>query len=414
MVGGILLIVIAKPVGIITAIAFGVWWLLLHLTADARQKRAVAAAKNAHQQECDRLDAEYEYLCAPIEEANERIKAAWNAAKEELDAQYHRACKKVDAENRRLLAPWEAVKAAIEEEHKRRCQEIDQENRYLTAKVEEANAARIAEHERAYKAVETANRHLTEAWQASTAARAEAHAKACREIDETNRRMLSAWEAVNAPWLAEVKRLKQQLASAEAEINRLEAALYDQRKTISEQFERKKRGAEGVVSTHSKVKQQYDSDMREAEQDSKRIHMEQHLDSFLIRQAKIKGITSERVLSLESFGIETANDIDMLNTQKVPGIGPVLTGRLFDWKNTVATKFVLKMALPEAERHRIASRYAPVFLPLIQSVQAAIRDLELFGESQRNQDRERINAIRTAVKTTAIVAANLNALNQLV
>ena len=144
--------------------------------------------------------------------------------------------------------------------------------------------------------------------------------------------------------------MKQELAAAEFEINRLERALQDQRRMCSEQFERKKREADASVVSHSKVRDQYQSDLREAEQDSRRIQMEQHLDSFLIRQAKLKGITTERVfLSLEAFGIQTANDVDMLSTTKVPGIGPVLRDRLLGWKITVASKFVLKQALPESD-----------------------------------------------------------------
>ena len=286
MLAGIVVIFIARPIGIFLAIVFGVWWMLLQMTADTRQKRSIAAGKRAHQDECDLLDAEYEDLCAPIEEANEQMKAAWNAAREALAAKYQRACKRVDAENLGTLAPWEARKSAVEEDYRQKCQEIDQENRYHKAKVDTANAALTTEHDREYKAIQTANRRLTEDWEAKTAGRNEVHAKACRDIDDDNRRMLSAWEAMNAPWLNEEKRLKQLLASAEAEIHRMEWSLFDQRKTAGEQFERKKRDADSSVASHAKVRQQYQSDLREAEQDSKRIQMEQHLDSFLIRASK--------------------------------------------------------------------------------------------------------------------------------
>jgi DNA-binding helix-hairpin-helix protein with protein kinase domain len=415
MLVGTVLFFIARPVGVLLVIVFGFWWLLLIMTADTRQKRSIAAGKRAHQNECDQLDAEYEDLCAPIEEANQQMKAAWNATKDALAARYQRACKRVDAENLATLAPWEALKSAIEEEHRQKCQEIDQENRDQKAKVDIANATLTAEHDRQFKEIQTANRRLMEDWGAKTAARNEAHAKACRDIDDHNRRMLSAWEAMNAPWLDEEKRLKHQLASAQDEINRLEAALFDQRKTIGEQFERKKRDADASFASHTKVRQQYQSDLREAEQDSKRIQMDQHLDSFLIRQAKLKGITTERVfLALESFGIQTANDVDILRTTKVPNIGPVLRDRLLDWKNSVASKFVLKLALPESERNRIASRYAPVFLPLIQSVEVAIRDIEGFAASERARDRERVKAIGVVVQMATNVAADLDALNRLV
>ena len=135
----------------------------------------------------------------------------------------------------------------------------------------------------------------------------------------------------------------------------------------------------------------------------------------MIRQAKLKGITTERVfLALESFGIQTANDVDTLKTTKVPNIGPVLRDRLLDWKNSVASKFVLKQALPESERNRIASRYSPVFLPLIQSVEGAMRDIEGFAATERIRDRERVKSIGVVVQKAANVTADLDALNRLV
>ena len=415
MLAGIVLIFIVRPVGAVLALGFGVWWVLLLMTAETRQKRSIAAAKRAHQNECDLLDDEYEDMCAPIKAANEQMKVAWNSAREALATKHQRACSRVDSENLATLAPWKAQKSALEEIHRQKCQDIDQENRYRKAKVDAANAALGAEFDRGSRAIRVANRRLTEDWEAKTGVRDQAHAKACLDIEGHNRRMLSAWEAVNAPWLDEEKRLKMQLASVEAEINKLEATLVDQRRASIEQFERKKRDADASVASHTKVRQQYQTDLREAEQDSKRIQMEQHLDSFLIRQAKIKGITTERVfLALESFGIETANDVDTLKTTKVPNIGPVLRDRLLDWKNVVISKFVLKQALPESERNRIASRYAPVFLPLIQSVESGILEIESYATSERNRDRERLEAIGGAVQMAAKVAADLDALNRLV
>ena len=98
----------------------------------------------------------------------------------------------------------------------------------------------------------------------------------------------------------------------------------------------------------------------------------------------------------------------------MPNIGPVLRERLLDWKNTVASKFVLKQALPESERNRIASRYAPIFLPLIQSVETAMRDIEGFAATERIRDRERVKSIRVVVQRAANVTADLDALNRIV
>ncbi len=174
---------------------------------------------------------------------------------------------------------------------------------------------------------------------------------------------------------------------------------------------RKKDAAQEIVSTHHQVKQKYDKELRQAETDSKKIQLEEHLDKELIRNAKIKGITGKSILALESFGIESAKDVEMLKTQKVPGIGPVLSGRLFEWRERIERSFIPKQALPESERSRIASRFAPELLPLGQAIQTAIRDLEGITASHRAREREVVKTIEAAVQNAAVAEAHLGALN---
>lgn len=49
--------------------------------------------------------------------------------------------------------------------------------------------------------------------------------------------------------------------------------------------------ADHVLASHDGARQDYEKELRQAEHDSKRIQTEEHLDKFLIRQAKLKGIT---------------------------------------------------------------------------------------------------------------------------
>ena len=153
------------------------------------------------------------------------------------------------------------------------------------------------------------------------------------------------------------------------------------------------------------MKQEYDKELRQAETDSKKIQLEEHLDKELIRNAKIKGITGKSILALESFGIESAKDVEMLKRQKVPGIGPVLSGRLFEWRERIERSFIPKQALPESERSRIASRFAL----LGQTIQTAIRDLEGITASHRACEREVVKTIEAAVQNAAVAEAHLGA-----
>jgi DNA-binding helix-hairpin-helix protein with protein kinase domain len=241
----------------------------------------------------------------------------------------------------------------------------------------------------------------------------EEYARRCQPIEAENQRLMAAWQAANAGWVAEERKWQEMSAGVEAQFAQLEAELFARRATSVEQFQRRKKEADGFVSAHHKARQEYERELRQAEADSIKIQLESHLDKFLIRDARLTAITNQRILSLESFGIQTAKDVPMLKSQKVPGIGPVLSMRLFVWRDSLARSFAPKQALPEAERSRIASRYAPVLLPLIQTLHAAVHDLEGIIASNRTCERELLKAIGALADNAAVVEAHLNALNNL-
>ncbi len=439
---GFLILFVAPPVGLIIIACFAVWWLILVATEDQRREMARKALKKAHQIECDCIDEEYAEVCGAIEEANEQRMADWQAAKAALAEEQARACKKIDDENAPQLAAVEAAEAAATAQHDRECREIDARNHRLLTAWEATNAAQMAEYERKRDEIDTKNslplteweaensrrraeyqrtcreiegqnQPLVAAWEALNAARQSEHEGACRTIDGENRRATAAWKVANAPRFEEGKRWRQRLAGEEADRNRLESELYARRSASQALFNQRRKDAQVIASTHDKELLEYDRELRQAETDSRKIQVEEHLDKELIRKARIKGITSRSILALESFGIETAKDVEMLKTQKVPGIGPVLSGRLFEWRERIERTFVPKQALPESVRSRIASRYAPVFLPLRQTIQTAIRDLEGIDASHRTRERELIEAIEAAVQNAAIAEAHLDALNKL-
>jgi DNA-binding helix-hairpin-helix protein with protein kinase domain len=237
-----------------------------------------------------------------------------------------------------------------------------------------------------------------------------AHRKECDSVDAKNRQIIADWEAANAPWLNEQKRWRDRALAAQADVNLMENKLMAEREVTSSKFQQRKVNADGVLKSHDGARQDYERELQHAEMNSKKIQLEEHLDKSLIRSAKLKGITLDRILSLESFGIETAKDVSMLNNQKVPGIGPVLSKRLFDWRDKLAGSFRPQQGLPESERRRVASRYAPVLLPLGQALQSAISDLETIAQSHRAGEAERNKAIAAAVQAKAVAEAYVRAM----
>lgn len=352
---GFVVFLIAKPVGIMVIVLFALWWVLMMSTQNQRRASALASLMKEHRMECDLIDEEYAVQCEPMESVNRKLLGAWKAAVASLMNEYESACRLVDEENRTRIMAW------------------DMKNE----------------------------------------ARAEEHRRTCDGIAATNRRLLAAWEAENAEWLEEEGRWRKRLAKIEAEMNRLEAELTSKRSESVMKFESMKGGAEIFADDFERAKRDYDGDIRRAEMESKGDQLEEHLDNFLIRDAKLKGITNARVIDLESFGIETAKDVEILKSQKVPGIGPVLGKRLFDWREGLARSFTPKQALPEKDRSRIAGRYAPVLMPLGENIQATLREMEGIMSSHHTRERGLVASIASMVEKGAAAEANLKALHEM-
>ena len=384
-----------------------------------------------HQRTCEEIEAKNQVLIVAWEESNAERVAEYEAERAKIDAMnwlrlaeweeennrrkthFERTCGEISARNQDLIETWEAANAARMAEYERECCVVEAKNRLKLMEWEEENSRRRAHHQRTCKEIEAKNQGLISAWESLNAARRSEHERACRKIDEENERAIEAWEVANTPWFDEERRWRQRLAAAEADRNMLESELQSKRSASKAIFDNRKKDAQRTATSHSKVRVEYGWELNRAESNSRQIQLEEHLDKTLIRDANIKGISSKLVLALESFGIESAKDVEMLKTRKVPGIGRILEHRLFDWKEGVERTFVPKQGLPESERSRIASRYAPMFLPLGQDIKAAIRDLEIIAASHRARERELVARIEAAVQNAAIAEAHLDALNKM-
>ena len=169
MIAGFLIIFIAEPVGIIMVELFAAWWGLMRIT-HIRRERLLAALKRDHRFECERIDEEYAELCRPVEEANQRRMADWQAAKAALAQEHGQDCKKVDDMNARQLAAFEAAEAACRAGHDRECREIDARNNRLLAAWQATNAAHMAEYVRKRDEIEAKNRLALTEWEAENCA----------------------------------------------------------------------------------------------------------------------------------------------------------------------------------------------------------------------------------------------------
>lgn len=68
--------------------------------------------------------------------------------------------------------------------------------------------------------------------------------------------------------------------------------------------------------------------------------LEDYLDRFYIDGANISGIGPARAATLQSYGIETAADVEKYKIQRIPGFGPTYTQNLLIWREGIKARFV--------------------------------------------------------------------------
>jgi DNA-binding helix-hairpin-helix protein with protein kinase domain len=77
----------------------------------------------------------------------------------------------------------------------------------------------------------------------------------------------------------------------------------------------------------------------------------QFLDGFELERATISGIGPAKKAMLESYGIETAADVNRQAVLRVPGFGPALTQRLLDWRAGLERRFKFNPSAAVDPRH---------------------------------------------------------------
>lgn len=143
----------------------------------------------------------------------------------------------------------------------------------------------------------------------------------------------------NAVQLEEFRRT---LSAAEANFNRAnldwqdragEKAFQDAKKT----FDALRRQLNEIPAARLRALDQLKKNQRQ-------LQLEHFLDKFDLEYATIDGIGPGRKRTLESYGIETAEDIQLKRISAVPGFGPKMTERLLRWRRSVEAKFVFNPA----------------------------------------------------------------------
>jgi DNA-binding helix-hairpin-helix protein with protein kinase domain len=104
-------------------------------------------------------------------------------------------------------------------------------------------------------------------------------------------------------------------------------------------FAKKKKQLEALHTEWNSLPARRAARLQELERDRFKQQLEQYLENFFIEHATIPGIGPGRKATLESYGIETAADVDQQRIVAVPGFGPAMAEKLVEWRRETELGF---------------------------------------------------------------------------
>ena len=166
-----------------------------------------------------------------------------------------------------------------------------------------------------------------------------------RRFDEAIARCAPYSEA-RAALIAELAVLDERERSARAAEERRMVALYQLRERVEQAAAALRHAGRSDSATQAQVDAEFVRQWRTKQ-----------LESRFIAQAAIQGIGAERTAVLQSFGIESAADVNPLAIRQISGFGEVLTGRILAWRASMERE-IARLKPPPTPQSRVAKAEA--------------------------------------------------------
>jgi DNA-binding helix-hairpin-helix protein with protein kinase domain len=183
------------------------------------------------------------------------------------------------------------------------------------------------------------------------------HDGAVRRVEAENAARMEAWASSNPKWHNEHRNRIAKREVISADLAGLELSITELDSRAGENFRRVSAELRSMKGVYEQAKNAYTDEVADLVRRSGQLQLERYLDLQLIGPARIPGITISRVMSLRSFGIESALDVDRLKAIKVPGVGEKSIFRLLAWKGELARNFKPAPGLPDSERGLVDQRH---------------------------------------------------------
>lgn len=149
--------------------------------------------------------------------------------------------------------------------------------------------------------------------------------------------------------------------------------------------------------------------IREAEANLRKYQLQKFLDSFRIYDAKIDKINHTKKATLQSYGIETAGDIDPRYLAVIPGVGIKYANNLIEWRRKIESRFVFNpnKGVDRFQLSEIHKKINEEKLMLETELSSGAAQLKLIGDETKNIRRELMQKIDKSLMEYAQAEANL-------
>jgi hypothetical protein len=118
--------------------------------------------------------------------------------------------------------------------------------------------------------------------------------------------------------------------------------------------------ASTYVDQYKRLSASYKNAQADYDAGRRQKQLDDHLNNFFIRNAKIDGINSGNIASLNSYGFFTAYDVKKRDVQTVHGIGPVKKSNIMAWLRRCEAKFAYSPVYTQVDQQNIKAGQAKI------------------------------------------------------
>jgi DNA-binding helix-hairpin-helix protein with protein kinase domain/Flp pilus assembly protein TadD len=170
-----------------------------------------------------------------------------------------------------------------------------------------------------------------------------------------------------------------------------------------ERFHARRRDLESKRAEYLDLPNVRQRKLQQLEREMYQRQLEKYLDGFRIDKARISGIGHARMITLRSYGIETAADVTSRAILSVHGFGPAYTAKLLAWRASIERRFVFdpRRGVDTADRQAVEHDIEATRQRLERDLQSGTAELRRISEQAKASRGALISAAEAASKSMA-------------